>query len=330
MRPQEFTFFDSKKIIHASHTNSRFLEVGEAVLSLRLYFLLKFFLYFSNTKPIPLEMLKHKTSVLFVDNTGSEKKTILIPTLILLKWKKYLMIIVTVFSLLLGLLGFSIYSQTSSHYQSAYNEKLLHSKQIIRAIDLEKAKKSFESINQSMKRINAFMEKRGLSDFKLNNAGGPEEFEIMQINEMYDFYAEHILEMEEIMENIPLGNPHDGEKTSGFGYRHNPFGGLSVESHAGIDFRGNVGEPVRATAKGKIIFAGEKGGYGNCIIIQHSNNFETLYGHLSEINVNEKQSVEVGEIIGKLGNTGRSTGPHLHYEIIYNGQKINPEDYLNL
>ncbi|SMC37541.1 M23 family metallopeptidase [Moheibacter sediminis] len=275
-------------------------------------------------------MLKHKTSVLFVDNTGSEKKTILIPTLILLKWKRYLLMIVAIFSLLIGLLGFSIYSQTRNYYHSAYNEKLLHSKQIIRAIDLDKAKKSFQSINQSMKRINTFMEKRGLSDFKLKNAGGPEEFEMMQVNEMYEFYAEHILEMENFIENIPLGVPHDGEKTSGFGYRYNPFGGMNVESHAGIDFRGNVGEPVKSTARGKVIFAGEKGGYGNCVIIKHANNFETLYGHLSEISVKENQSVEVGEAIGKLGNTGRSTGPHLHYEIIYNGDKVNPEDYLNL
>lgn len=275
-------------------------------------------------------MLKHKTSVLFVNNTGSENKTILIPTLILLRWKKYLFIVVSVFSLLICLLGYMIYSQTSTYHQNAYNKKLQQSNQVMRALDLDKAMKSFESIEQSVERINRFMEKRGLPDFKINHAGGPDGLAEMQINELYDFYAGNISKIEDFIENIPLGSPHDGEKTSGFGYRRNPFGGRSVESHTGIDFKGDIGDPIRATAKGKVTFCGEKGGYGNCIIIEHANNFETLYGHLSEIDVKENQIVEPGDMIGKLGNTGRSTGSHLHYEIIYKGEKINPEDYLNL
>jgi len=83
-------------------------------------------------------------------------------------------------------------------------------------------------------------------------------------------------------------------------------------------------------AKGKVIFAGIKGGYGNCIIIKHANGFETLYGHLSKIKVKKGHQVEIGEHIGNIGSTGRSTGPHLHYEVHQNGKRINPQSFLTL
>lgn len=275
-------------------------------------------------------MLKHKTSVLFADTKGKGKKTIQIPTSILLHWKKYLMIAATVFLGFGLVIAFFIYENTSNYYTTIYKEKLARANQIKNAIDIEKAKQSFESINQSMDRINRFMEDRGLAPLEFENAGGPVEFEVTDINEIAELYSEDIQKMESLIKNTPIGKPHEGEQTSHFGVRHNPFGGGGFEGHKGVDLRGEIGEPIRSTAGGTVEFAGRKGGYGNCVVIRHKNDFKTLYGHLSEIGVKEGQKVKSGEIIGKLGSTGRSTGPHVHYEIIRGDEKINPQEYLNL
>ena len=90
------------------------------------------------------------------------------------------------------------------------------------------------------------------------------------------------------------------------------------------------GTDVRCTAKGRVIFAGQKGGYGNCVIVSHGNGLATLYAHLSQILVKANDKVEVNEVIAKSGNSGRSTGPHLHYEVHKNNQPVNPKLFLNL
>jgi len=83
-------------------------------------------------------------------------------------------------------------------------------------------------------------------------------------------------------------------------------------------------------ARGVVEFAGLRGGFGNCIMLKHGNGFETLYGHLSKILVRVDQKIEIGQQIGNIGSTGRSTGPHLHYEVHKNGQQINPASFLTL
>lgn len=275
-------------------------------------------------------MLKRKTSVLFVNADGKERKTIQIPSSILLNWKKYLISAVVIFGVLGLVIGFFIYEHTSNYYSTIYKERLARANQIRNAIDIEKAKQSFESINQSMVQINQFMEERGLEPMVLENAGGPLEFDVTDINEIAEFYVEDIKKIEGLVKTTPIGKPHFGEQTSGYGIRKNPFGGGSVEGHRGVDFRGPIGAPIKTTAEGKVVFAGWKGGYGNCVIVEHENDFQTLYAHLSQIKVEEGQKIKLGHIIGELGSTGRSTGPHLHYEIIRNNEKINPEEFLNL
>lgn len=273
-------------------------------------------------------MFKHKTSVLFVNTNGNKTKQI--PTFILMHWKKIAFSVVMIFSLLIAALGLTIYDKTSEHYTSYFQKKLEKSERVRKMIDIEKAKKSFQSIDESMERINIYLAKRGLTEMKLENAGGIiEDLDITDINDVSDFYANHISDVEDILLNTPLGKPHTGDITSHFGGRHNPFTGRSYENHKGIDFRGKIGEPIKATAEGTVSFVGQKGGYGNCVIIKHNNGFETLFAHLSKTTVKEGQKVEIGTEIGKLGNSGRSTGPHLHYEIIKDGMKINPEPYLN-
>jgi murein DD-endopeptidase MepM/ murein hydrolase activator NlpD len=98
--------------------------------------------------------------------------------------------------------------------------------------------------------------------------------------------------------------------------------------HSGLDFRAPTGEPARATAAGKVVTAGWSGGYGKMVEIDHGNGFSTRYGHLSEILVKEDQAVRPGQIVGRVGSTGRSTGPHLHYETRVDGDAVDPHKFL--
>lgn len=117
--------------------------------------------------------------------------------------------------------------------------------------------------------------------------------------------------------------PLRGKYTSGFGIRRDPFTGLKGY-HTGIDIAQPVGAPVRASKDGVVKFAGWSGGYGLCIFIKHQFGYETVYGHLSKVNVKEGQKVKAGQLIGKVGNTGRSTGSHLHFEVRKFGKPLNP------
>ncbi len=119
--------------------------------------------------------------------------------------------------------------------------------------------------------------------------------------------------------------PFWGKLTSDYGYRR-LFG--QTEFHPGVDFAGPTGSPIVASDGGVVVFAGTKSGYGLTVIVSHGNNLRTLYGHCSKLLVSVGQEVGQGELIAKVGNTGRSTGPHLHFEIQVNGQHQNPWNYL--
>lgn len=128
--------------------------------------------------------------------------------------------------------------------------------------------------------------------------------------------------------NIPSIWPVTGILRSGVGLRQNPFGGSSVEFHKGQDISAPTGTPVNATADGVVVIAGWLRGYGKGIYIDHGNGISTRYGHLSRIDVAVGQTVKRGEHLGLVGSTGRSTGPHLHYEVRINGQPTSPLPYL--
>ena len=128
---------------------------------------------------------------------------------------------------------------------------------------------------------------------------------------------------------LPFSRPlSDAMITSGFGARLDPFLGRPA-LHTGVDFRAISGSPARATAGGTVIIAGEAGGYGNMVEIDHGNGITTRYGHLSEIDVTVGQVVAKDAIIGHTGSTGRSTGPHLHYEVRVDGAPIDPMTFIN-
>jgi len=121
--------------------------------------------------------------------------------------------------------------------------------------------------------------------------------------------------------------PADGEKTSGFGPRVHPIFG-TVRQHNGIDLGGDTGDRVRAARSGEVILAGQRGGFGNTIVIYHGLGYSTLYAHLSRIQVSEGQNVQSGDRIGAIGSTGWSTGPHLHFELRIDGKAVDPTPYL--
>ena len=128
---------------------------------------------------------------------------------------------------------------------------------------------------------------------------------------------------------MPVRKPVLGEMdiSSGFGMRIDPFI-RAPAMHTGLDFRGDTGDPVRATANGKVTVADWNGGYGRMVEIDHGNGSITRYGHLSAISVTIGQSVRAGQVIGKIGSTGRSTGPHLHYETRVGGDAVDPLKFL--
>jgi murein DD-endopeptidase MepM/ murein hydrolase activator NlpD len=129
--------------------------------------------------------------------------------------------------------------------------------------------------------------------------------------------------------SVPVRKPVDGEidLASGFGVRMDPFTG-SPAMHTGLDLQGDTGDAVRATASGTVTHAGWSGGYGRVVDIDHGNGLSTRYAHLSSIDVRVGQAVRSGQIVGKIGSTGRSTGPHLHYETRMRGAAVDPQKFL--
>ena len=122
----------------------------------------------------------------------------------------------------------------------------------------------------------------------------------------------------------PISNVNLNRIASGFGYRIDPVY-KTIKLHAGLDFAAPQGTPIYATADGVVKTAGfSDGGYGNYVVINHGFGYETLYGHMVRIKARNGQRIKRGEVIGYVGNTGKSTGPHCHYEVHKNGQKLDP------
>lgn len=164
-------------------------------------------------------------------------------------------------------------------------------------------------------------------DFEYNS-GGPIDPDEVDVNNPE---LERVLKGIQSTSNaahIPSQWAHLGKINNEFGFRRNPFGGRAYEFHGGMDIDGERGDLVIAPANGVVSEAGWKGGYGNMIEIDHGNGLRTRYGHLSKIEVEDGQQISRGQMIGLVGSTGRSTGPHLHYELRVNNRPINPRAFL--
>lgn len=134
--------------------------------------------------------------------------------------------------------------------------------------------------------------------------------------------------LERGLENVPRVRPASyAAMTSGFGYRRDPFTGAPA-LHSGLDFAGPAGAPIYAAAKGRVSFVGQKAGYGNVVEISHGNGLITRYAHMSKFAARPGQAVAAGAVIGAIGSSGRSTGPHLHFEVRNNDRAMNPRLFL--
>ncbi|OAF19511.1 hypothetical protein AXW67_01675 [Bradyrhizobium neotropicale] len=160
---------------------------------------------------------------------------------------------------------------------------------------------------------------------KLTANSGPFEKQLYRINTT----RAEMDRLNRTLALVPYRKPVIGEVefTSGFGVRSDPFLGRPA-MHTGLDFRAATGDPVRVTANGKVVSAGWSGGYGRMIEVDHGNGLSTRYGHLSEINVKVGEIVKIGQVVGLVGSTGRSTGPHLHYETRIDGEAVDPQKFL--
>jgi murein DD-endopeptidase MepM/ murein hydrolase activator NlpD len=134
--------------------------------------------------------------------------------------------------------------------------------------------------------------------------------------------------LRKLMPFLPIREPLVGDSgvSSPFGYRTDPFIGRPA-LHPGIDLVQAYGADIKATAAGKVVRAGPMGGYGNMVEIDHGNGIATRYGHMSEVLVEEGDVVKAGDVLGRIGSTGRSTGPHLHYEVRVDGEPVDPERF---
>jgi murein DD-endopeptidase MepM/ murein hydrolase activator NlpD len=186
-------------------------------------------------------------------------------------------------------------------------------------------------------RIRGVLDQLGVKVDAAANSGGP--FVPVKLPPATDGFARALLrvnlarselaQLNDTLRGVPLRQPVAGEidETSPFGVREDPF--LHEPAmHTGMDIRGEPGEAVHATAAGRVAIAGWDGGYGNMVEIDHGNGLATRYGHLSQIDVRVGENVRIGQIIGLIGSTGRSTGPHLHYETRVDGEPVNPEKFL--
>jgi murein DD-endopeptidase MepM/ murein hydrolase activator NlpD len=203
---------------------------------------------------------------------------------------------------------------------------------VVQVPKTDNAQAYVQSIEGKLQKINDYLRKRGLKGFSTKAVGGNGNAEAAKLtdSETYSLYDEYLNRLVHTVAFTPMGYPRVSSLTSFFGYRSDPFNSAHAEFHPGIDFKGARGDEAKCTANGKVVFAGWYGGYGNCVRIAHANNFETLYGHLSHINVKVGQEVIAGQKIGEVGSTGHSTGTHLHYEIRKNGKAINPVHFLSL
>ncbi len=192
---------------------------------------------------------------------------------------------------------------------------------------LESFKEKVEELEGKLITIDNFLRKKGVRRVP-KSVGGLSEEKIDKFDiEYVSFLTEEAEKLYKYLTRIPLGPPVWGKITSKYGYRRDPFTGKFM-FHYGVDIKAPWGTPVRATAEGKVIFAGWKPGYGRTVIIKHAYGFKTVYAHLSKIEVKKGIWVKSGQIIGRVGSSGRATGPHLHYEIWRYSRHVNPIKYM--
>ena len=274
---------------------------------------------------------KDITTIIFVNKNQQAKRPIQVPTSIVKNWKWYLVCLFSSFVLLLSIIFYLTFRSSEIRDAKEQLAKELKSRQKeLAKVDTLLLKSQYRSLNEKLVKLNSMIKAKGIKLEPIHGIGGEEHIDETPTAETHTLYEEYLNKLLFYVGRMPIGYPYRGKITSSFGYRENPFTGKIVESHKGIDIKAAFGSVVNSTANGVVAYAGFKGGYGNLIVLNHGNGLETYYGHLSKILVKRGQAINPGQTLGKVGSTGRSTGPHLHYEIHRNGKAINPKPFLAL
>ena len=238
---------------------------------------------------------------------------------------------VVIAGLVYGLYGLT---QQAAHLRTQWENQRLRAENERQKQELEKLNNRVEKVEDTSRKL---AEKSGVitEEPASPGSGGPElpldEMGLATLGSKMGRLEENMRAYEGILRQrgyTPTIWPVDGTLEGGFGGRRNPFGGPGYEFHTGQDIEAPMGTPVIAGARGQVSFVGWQNGYGQLVVIDHGGGLTTRYGHLSHIDVDLGQSVSRGQLIGKVGSTGRSTGPHLHYEVRINDQAVNPLQYL--
>lgn len=249
------------------------------------------------------------------------------------------------------------------------------------SIDYLEMKNNLALVDHTVRELNSFLASKNITDGKIGTLAQDSISNAVYLAKQTNRYSQYLMDLQNKLQQVPLGIPTDGYISSNFGKRKNPIpfrnvllagakpakteskaapeaiverdsaGNIiktraapqvvieknnppaeadQIQFHKGLDIAVAYGTDVRAAAKGTVIFAGKKGGYGNCVIVSHGNGLATLYGHLSEILVETNDVINVNQVIARSGNSGRSTGPHLHYEVHKNNTPVNPKLFMSI
>lgn len=202
--------------------------------------------------------------------------------------------------------------------------------------EVQKIKSAFSEINVPLKKQGLYFNALA-NNKKEGGKGGPyipdlkSTLKDKQLNEKISHIYKNVEDLEyykEVVKYIPIGKPvWSYWVTSPFGSRSDPFQSKKAY-HKGVDLASRTGNKIRTQAPGKVIRAEYSRGYGNLVVVDHGNGFQTKYAHMNKIDVKKGQHVEANDTIGEVGSTGRSTGPHLHYEILYSGRNVDPIPFI--
>jgi murein DD-endopeptidase MepM/ murein hydrolase activator NlpD len=229
-----------------------------------------------------------------------------------------------------GLYGLT---QHAAHIRIEFENQRLRAENALQRQELEKLNNRVEKVEDTSRKL---AEKSGVVEQAIPpGTGGPalplDEMGLATLTAKMGRLEEDLRAYEAILRQrgyTPTVWPVEGTLEGGFGGRRNPFGGAGYEFHSGQDIEAPWGAAVIAGASGKVSFVGWQNGYGQLVIVDHGGGLTTRYGHLSHIDVELNQTVSRAQLLGKVGSTGRSTGPHLHYEVRINDQAVDPLPYL--
>ncbi len=249
---------------------------------------------------------------------------------------------VSIFCMILLLVAVGLFyglyglTQQATHLRTAFENQRLRAENERQRQELVKLNNRVEKVEDTSRKL---AEKSGVVEIApiAPGTGGPalplDEMALATLAAKMGRLEEDLREYEAILRQrgyTPTVWPVEGKLEAGFGGRRNPFGGGGYEFHSGQDIEAPWGAPVVAGASGRVSFVGWQNGYGQLVVVDHGGGLTTRYGHLAHIDVELNQTVTRAQLLGKVGSTGRSTGPHLHYEVRINDHAVNPLHYLLL